>query len=80
MRISVVDTGVGVPTDSIERIFDRFVTTKPHGMGLGLAICGSIVEAHGGTVGAELTSGRVRIWFALPLDPPWVHEKISSQF
>jgi len=53
VRIVVADSGVGIPAESIERIFDRFVTTKPHGMGLGLAICRSIVESHGGRVGVE---------------------------
>ncbi|MFO1204895.1 MAG: PAS domain S-box protein [Burkholderiales bacterium] len=60
--LSVVDHGVGIPTQKLERIFDPFVTTKPQGLGLGLAVCQSIVKAHGGrlwatnnaTVGATL--------------------------
>jgi len=68
VRVSVIDTGVGVPTDSIERIFDRFVTTKPHGMGLGLAICTSIIEAHGGRVGGTNNPGRgATFWFDVPM-------------
>jgi signal transduction histidine kinase len=56
-----------VPADSLERIFDRFVTTKPHGMGLGLAVCRSIIEAHGGHVGALNNPERgATFWFELP--------------
>ena len=68
VRISVIDTGVGIPSDSIEHVFDRFVTTKPHGMGLGLAICTSIIEAHGGRVGGANNPGRgATFWFDVPM-------------
>lgn len=50
--ISVEDTGVGVDSNSTDRIFDSFYTTKSHGMGIGLAICRSIIEAHGGRISA----------------------------
>jgi signal transduction histidine kinase len=67
VRVAVEDTGIGVPADSLERIFDRFVTTKPHGMGLGLAVCRSIIEAHGGHVGALNNPERgATFWFELP--------------
>jgi PAS domain S-box-containing protein len=51
--ISVEDTGTGISAENKDRIFDAFFTTKSHGMGLGLSICRSIVEAHGGWLSAS---------------------------
>jgi PAS domain S-box-containing protein len=51
--ISVQDTGTGISAENKDRIFDAFFTTKSHGMGLGLSICRSIVEAHGGWLSAS---------------------------
>ncbi len=51
--ITVADTGSGVDADARERIFDPFFTTKASGMGLGLPICRSIIEAHGGRIWAS---------------------------
>jgi signal transduction histidine kinase len=55
--VTVADSGPGVDAENLEKIFDAFFTTKPDGMGMGLSICRSIIESHGG-----------RLW-ALPGDP-----------
>jgi len=53
VQVTVSDNGVGIPAGDLERIFQPFVTTKAHGMGLGLAICRSVAESHRGRLWAE---------------------------
>jgi signal transduction histidine kinase len=50
--VSVADTGVGLPPDQTDEIFNAFFTTKPHGIGMGLRISCSIIESHGGRLWA----------------------------
>jgi signal transduction histidine kinase len=57
VEIAVGDSGPGIPPEELPRIFDNFYTTKPGGMGMGLAICRRIVEAHGGQIRAENGAG-----------------------
>jgi two-component system sensor kinase FixL len=53
LLITVEDSGMGIDLKNIGRIFDPFFTTKSHGMGLGLSICRSIIEIHGGRLTAS---------------------------
>jgi signal transduction histidine kinase len=66
--VAVQDSGPGLKPESVDRLFDAFYTTKPGGMGMGLSICRSIVEAHGGRVWAtaNIPPGAV-LQFTLPI-------------
>ena len=67
--VSISDTGVGLPQESTEQIFDAFRTTKPEGTGMGLAITRSIVESHGGRVWANANQGAgATFHFTLPVE------------
>ncbi|HEX2942350.1 MAG TPA: PAS domain S-box protein, partial [Rhodopila sp.] len=57
VEISVADSGPGLPDSIRSRLFEPFNTTKPNGMGVGLSVCRSIVEAHGGVMCAESAQG-----------------------
>jgi PAS domain S-box-containing protein len=68
VRVSVVDRGVGLTDEQLPRMFEPFYTTKPDGMGLGLAICQTIMNAHEGTVDVERNAGRGTTFsFSLPV-------------
>jgi two-component system, LuxR family, sensor kinase FixL len=67
--VSVTDTGGGVPPEIAARLFQPFVTTKPEGMGIGLSVCRTIVEAHGGRLWLEPNpAGGSGFHFSLPTD------------
>ena len=67
IRVSVRDYGVGIPVEVQERLFEQFFTTKEEGLGMGLAIVKSIIEAHGGKIAAEnVAGGGARFYFTLP--------------
>jgi two-component system sensor kinase FixL len=57
VEVSVADTGHGMAPEVTEQLFRPFVTTKRHGMGVGLSISRSIIDAHGGRIWAEANPG-----------------------
>ena len=57
VQVSVADTGAGVAPEVVDRLFEPFVTTKASGMGVGLPICRTVIEAHGGRIWAEPNPG-----------------------
>jgi two-component system sensor kinase FixL len=70
LLVSVEDNGPGIPADTLPRLFEPFFTTRSHGLGMGLAICRRIVEAHGGQIQGENTGDGARFSFTLPLAGP----------
>ena len=71
VRLSVRDHGTGIRTEAHDRLFEQFFTTKEQGLGMGLAIVRSIVEAHGGKIDAEnVPDGGARFHFTLPVAKP----------
>jgi len=67
-EVSVSDAGPGIPSEMLTQVFDPFFTTKPHGMGMGLSIARTIVEAHGGQLSAANRQGGGAIFYIrLPL-------------
>ena len=68
VRFSVSDCGSGIAPDELEQIFEPFFTTKPHGLGLGLSVCRTIISAHGGKLWAANNLERgVTFHFTVPV-------------
>jgi two-component system, LuxR family, sensor kinase FixL len=67
VAVSVRDYGNGLPADDADKVFSHFYSTKPNGMGMGLTIVRSIVEAHGGKLRAENVGEGTRFFFTLPV-------------
>src|SRR5207249_4407800 len=67
LEVAVTDSGGGIEPDKLQRVFDPFFTTKPNGMGMGLSIARTIIEAHRGHISAENnTSGGATFRVTLP--------------
>jgi signal transduction histidine kinase len=70
VHVSVADTGSGISVADLNRIFKPMVTTKAHGMGMGLSICKSIIESHSGRMWVSANEPRGSIFhFELPMYP-----------
>jgi signal transduction histidine kinase len=69
VKVAVADSGAGIPVDRLPKVFEPFFTTKKDGMGMGLSIARTIVEAHQGKIWAENNSGTgATFYFTVPVD------------
>jgi signal transduction histidine kinase len=75
VRVSVTDTGTGISEENLARIFEPLFTNKARGIGLGLALCKTLVEGHGGAISVQSEVGR-GITFAVKL--PWSQQRRHS--
>src|SRR5262249_32418402 len=76
VRLAVRDSGPGIDSTQLERVFEAFYTTKSNGVGMGLSICRSIIEGHGGRLWAEANEPRGAVFqFTLPLKT--THESLA---
>lgn len=67
MLVAVRDSGPGIARENLDRVFEAFYTTKTSGMGMGLSICRSIIDAHGGRLWAADNTPRGTVFqFTLP--------------
>jgi signal transduction histidine kinase len=77
--VAVEDSGTGIDPEKMDRLFDSFFTTKPDGMGMGLSICRSIVEAHHGRLWASAGAPHGSVFrFELPVKQEVVEERLPG--
>jgi signal transduction histidine kinase len=77
IQVSVSDNGVGLDADTAHRAFDAFFTTKATGIGMGLSVCRSIIEAHGGHIWVSTEEG-VGSTFSFTLPPASLQERLAT--
>ena len=71
VSVQVADRGAGIAEGDLERVFESFYSTKPTGLGVGLAICRKLIEAHGGALRASHNPGGGAVFqFTLPVATP----------
>ena len=79
MVVAVEDSGTGIDPEKMDRLFDSFFTTKPDGMGMGLSICRSIVEAHHGRLWASAGAPYGSVFrFELPVKQEALEERLPG--
>ena len=69
--VSVADTGPGIEAENLEKMFNAYYTTKAHGMGMGLSICRSIIESHGGRLWVSQGDRGLTFYVSLPRGNRW---------
>jgi signal transduction histidine kinase len=80
VRLSIIDSGMGMTPEVKERAFEAFYTTKTRGTGLGLSICKRIVETHGGTIELESSPGQgTSVHVCLPAPGNGLRQRIKSE-
>ena len=67
VEVAIEDTGTGIPAALLPTLFQPFRTSKPEGMGIGLSLCRSIIEAHGGGITCDNTQTGAMFSFTLPI-------------
>jgi PAS domain S-box-containing protein len=77
--VAIEDSGTGIDPEKMDRLFDTFFTTKPHGMGMGLSICRSIIEAHNGRLWASAGAQYGSVFrFELPIKQEPAEERLPG--